>query len=83
MTLGTRLRNMHGPRLEVLEAEIEALPFKIEIKGINLKPNGEWYIHFTLEDSVVYRAQNEVGTNSPTGEVPDINKQTKKNKGTK
>jgi hypothetical protein len=59
MTRGTRLRHFHGPNLELLEEEIEGLPYKIEIKGVTLKQNGEWYIHFTILDEVVYQAQND------------------------
>ena len=80
MILGTRLRHVHGPNLLELEALIESFPFKIEHKQTLQSRSGEWYIHFTIADEVVFRAQNEAGVVS--AEEAPKNK-TIKNRGSK
>ena len=46
---GTKLRNISGFSLDEVERQIEALPFKVEIKGINAF-GSKWYVSFTLAE---------------------------------
>lgn len=47
MGLGTKVRHLSDLNLSKLEAQIEGLPFKVEIKNLNFV-GGKWYCHFTL-----------------------------------
>jgi hypothetical protein len=82
MLVGTRFGEVHGPNLVELFDRIRAFPFKVEHKATVYKPNGEWYIIFTMDDNVVLRAQNEAGISQAIDEMPD-NKQSNKNRGKK
>lgn len=69
MIKGTRLKHINGNDLTALEKSLENANHKVEIKGINLKPNGEWYIHFTILDDVTFRVQNEPETKDKEKQV--------------
>lgn len=45
--MGTRLRHFKSKNLRELEAFIQSLAFKIEIKEICFVKS-EWYVHFTV-----------------------------------
>jgi hypothetical protein len=83
MSLGTRFGKVHGPNLDELFDQIRAFPFKIEHKQTLCKPNGEWYILFTIEDNVVLRAQNEPGINQAIEAMPENKNKQPKNRGIK
>ncbi len=54
MGLGTKIRHIVAISKKEAEGQIEALPFKVEIKAIN-HVGGKWYYDFTLleKDSFV------------------------------
>jgi hypothetical protein len=54
MGLGTKIRHIVAINKKDAEAQIEGLPFKVEIKAINYV-GGKWYYDFTLleKDSIV------------------------------
>lgn len=71
---GTHLEWINGPRLTELRDQIRSFPFKVEIKEIVCKPSGEWYIFFTLEDNVIYKAQNDISVNRAIDALDETNK---------
>lgn len=46
----TRLRHIRASTLEDLEAAIESLPEKIEVKGSPVKDGAKWVIFFTITE---------------------------------
>jgi|DEB0MinimDraft_6_1074348.scaffolds.fasta_scaffold03835_6 hypothetical protein len=75
--MGTKLRNISGFSLDEVERQIEALPFKVEIKGINTF-GSKWYVSFTLADGDYHAS-----TVFPQKEESKPIKKTKKTKTTK
>lgn len=45
--MGTKARHLSSLNLTELEGQIEALPFKVEIKTWNFI-GGKWYCHFNM-----------------------------------
>ena len=45
----TKIRHLSASKLIDVESMIEALPSRVEIKGVNFS-KGRWYIHFTIGD---------------------------------
>lgn len=78
---GTRIGYVHGPKIDELISAIRSYPYLVELKEFVYKPNGEWYIFYTLPDNVVLRAQNEAGISQAIDEMPD--NKPKKNRGIK
>lgn len=76
--MGTRLRHINGNNLSELEMLIESRPYNIEIKSITYKPNGEWYIHFTILDNVVFNAQNDPSVNLSIASIENNKPKRKK-----
>lgn len=48
----TRLRHIVAKSPEELESAVESLPFKVEIKGNPVFDRENWYVFFTIADSV-------------------------------
>ena len=46
----TRLRFMTAPNAETLQAIVDKLPFKIEIKSVNKESDNRWTLWFVLPE---------------------------------
>ena len=75
MNYSTRLRYVSSPSPEGLEAFINSLPFKVEVKSIAF--NGKnWFCWFVLPDTITHEMLNELasahGRNINSANLEDI-----------